>query len=63
MDSVCTAKNPDKPSETLGARVYGNCDQFMKELMKHLLGKEELEEWESEQGQRMTEYDGQRADA
>ncbi|ELT93675.1 hypothetical protein CAPTEDRAFT_224786 [Capitella teleta] len=31
-----------------GARVYGDCDHFMREIMTSLLSAEDLEEWEDE---------------
>ncbi|CAL1541092.1 unnamed protein product [Lymnaea stagnalis] len=58
-DEVCTRIGPD--GEQLGSRVFGDCDNLMKELMKKILPAEELCRWEAGRTQRMKEYNKMRA--
>ena len=46
----------------LGARVFGDCDQVMREVMKYLLSEEERLAWEDAQPLRMNHYDCLRAE-
>ena len=41
----------------LGARVFGDCDQVMREVMKYLLSEEERVVWEDAWPLRMNHYD------
>ncbi len=44
----------------IGARVFYDCDILMKEIMKHLLLEDELEEWEGAAEERLEQYAKQR---
>lgn len=50
LDGLCC-------KEQLGARVFGDCDQVMREVMRNLLSKEERVAWEDARPQRMKHYD------
>ena len=54
LDGLCC-------QEQLGARVFGDCDQVMREVMRNLLSEEERVAWEDTRPQRMKHYDGLRA--
>ncbi|XP_046327933.2 NAD-dependent protein deacetylase Sirt6-like [Haliotis rufescens] len=43
-----------------GVRVFGDCDVFMKEVMRGVLEVEELTTWEEARQKRMKHYDSQR---
>ena len=43
-----------------GARVYGDCDHFMREIMRCLLSDEDLECWEDSLEGKQAEYSRQR---
>ena len=47
-DSLCV----DGP----GSRIYGDCDALMREVMRHLLGEEEVQEWEEGREDRLEHY-------
>ncbi|OWF48853.1 NAD-dependent protein deacetylase SRT1 [Mizuhopecten yessoensis] len=59
MDSTCTKKAKD--GQQLGSRVFGDCDVFFREIMKHILDPEELKEWEDGRANRMKNYDKHRS--
>lgn len=44
----------------LGSRVFGDCDELMKEVMACLVPHEELLKWQDEHASRLDEYDKQR---
>lgn len=54
FDEVCAGVG--EGGEVLGARVFGDCDHVMKELMKLLLSDVEREKWEKGRGKRMLKY-------
>ncbi|XP_062614240.1 NAD-dependent protein deacylase sirtuin-6-like [Saccostrea cucullata] len=58
-DSVCCEMDEDGTS-TLGSRVFGDCDKLMSEVMKHVLPKEELQDWEARREERLVSYDMKR---
>lgn len=57
-DKECLDK--DKNGNTLGSRVFGDCDTFMREIMKNIVSAKDLEEWEAGRGDRMKMYDTKR---
>ncbi|CAH1791786.1 unnamed protein product [Owenia fusiformis] len=57
-DALCS--NRDSKDRRLGARVYGDCDALMSEVMKYMLPPNELEEWENARVDRMKVYDSRR---
>ncbi|XP_060065330.1 NAD-dependent protein deacetylase Sirt6-like [Ylistrum balloti] len=59
MDSVCAEKTKD--GQQLGSRVFGDCDVFFREVMKHILDPESLKRWEDDRGKRMKKYDKHRS--
>ena len=59
FDKICYDR-VNGQQEQLGSRVYGDCDHLMKEIMKHMLDEEELQEWEEGRTERMDEYTKQR---
>ncbi|XP_041359037.1 NAD-dependent protein deacetylase Sirt6-like [Gigantopelta aegis] len=42
--------------EVVGSRVFGDCDIFMQEIMKHILVPEDLKSWEDGREKRMENY-------
>jgi hypothetical protein len=42
---------------TLGSRVFGDCDKLMSEVMRQVLSKEELQDWEGKREERLVAYD------
>ena len=50
----------DEKGETLGSRVFGDCDKLMREVMRRILPKEERVKWEEDRSVRMLTYDTQR---
>lgn len=55
-DNVCKEMDENGTS-TLGSRVFGDCDKLMSEIMRNVLPKEELQEWEGGREERLTAYD------
>lgn len=51
MDRLCAARG--------GVRAYGDCDAFMRHLMKHLLG-DDFEAWEASLPAKRASYDAKR---
>mmetsp|Transcript_42342 Transcript_42342/g.109475 ORF Transcript_42342/g.109475 Transcript_42342/m.109475 type:complete len:83 (-) Transcript_42342:32-280(-) len=51
MDHLCT--------RTGGVRAFGDCDDFMRHLMAHLLG-DEFEAWEASLAAKKADYDAKR---
>lgn len=58
LDGILLSKGHN--DETKGCRVFGDCDIFMKELMKCIYPSDELETWESQRAERMKVYDSKR---
>ena len=56
FDSVCYQRGEE---ERLGVRVFGDCDVFMKEVMKQLIPSE-LEAWEEKRSERVLFYSSKR---
>ncbi|XP_060608576.1 NAD-dependent protein deacetylase Sirt6-like isoform X2 [Ruditapes philippinarum] len=57
----------DSPHQKKGAngadnrcRVFGDCDVFMREVMRHLYTEEDLKTWEAARQERMKKYDTER---
>ncbi|KAK3090182.1 hypothetical protein FSP39_009822 [Pinctada imbricata] len=57
-DETCFDTYQD--GQQVGSRVFGDCDKFMKSLMKLLLSQEELKKWEAGREARLLQYDLQR---
>lgn len=55
-DNVCKEMDENGTS-TLGSRVFGDCDKLMSEIMRNVLPKEELQEWEGGREERLAAYD------
>ena len=53
-------KGEKRGEDSLGVRVFGNCDVFMREVLKQLLPPVELEEWEQKRTTRLLSYDSKR---
>lgn len=63
FDDLCYDISEDSLStdnRQLGCRVYGDCDLFMKEVLKHILKYDELKTWEELRGERLIQYDSLR---
>ena len=58
LDYICD--DTDKDGRPLGSRIFGDCDPFMRELMKNMMLLKECKEWEAGRDSRMTQYDQQR---
>lgn len=59
FDYLCDTKLK-RGAECLGARVFGDCDQVMREVMVRVLSEGERERWEQGREERMKSYDRQR---
>ena len=59
FDELCYRKE-SRGKQQLGARVFGDCDSVMREVMKTLMSDTDLRTWESQRGDRMRLYDSQR---
>ncbi|KAJ8307673.1 hypothetical protein KUTeg_014777 [Tegillarca granosa] len=57
-DNVCLEK--DKKGITLGSRIFGDCDTFMREIMKNIMPSKDLEKWEASRNDKMKIYDTKR---
>ncbi|XP_048764192.1 NAD-dependent protein deacetylase Sirt6-like [Ostrea edulis] len=55
-DAVCCDMEEDGRS-MLGSRVFGDCDKLMSDIMRHMLSKEELQDWEGRREERLVTYD------
>ena len=55
LDAVCL-KHCGPKDEMTGSRVFGDCDVFMKEIMKNILDPKDLKSWESGREKRMKSY-------
>lgn len=58
LDCDMQKKGPD--GLPVGCRVYGDCDIFMKEMMRHIFPSENLDVWEKGRSDRMKTYDSER---
>lgn len=50
-------KKDSNGASARGCRVFGDCDFFMKEIMRHIYSAEDLKAWEAARPDRMKEYD------
>lgn len=50
-----------KSGESLGCRVFGDCDELIMEVMSCLVPSEELVKWQSEHQSRLDDYNKQRS--
>ena len=58
-----TAEKVDPSSSTQhGSRVFGDCDRLFRHVMRHVMGVDNVKEWEEGRGDRMKVYDGKRED-
>lgn len=57
FDYICTQKHN---CEELGVRVFGDCDDLMKKVMRYLMIDKERKVWESERYQRMIDFNKKR---
>ena len=57
FDDLCYHKDG---GQQMGARVFGDCDQVMRELMRNLLSVEERAIWEKQGEERLKVYDSLR---
>ncbi len=60
FDDLCYARQTRGKKERLGARVFGDCDEVMREVMAKLMEEGEREAWERQRGERMMDYERQR---
>ncbi|OWF39003.1 NAD-dependent protein deacetylase sirtuin-6-like [Mizuhopecten yessoensis] len=58
-DDVCEKKDPSTKAQ-LGCRVFGDCDDLMRVVMRQLMDAGQLEEWERGREERCQSYDGRR---
>ncbi|KAL9962741.1 hypothetical protein ACROYT_G031877 [Oculina patagonica] len=58
VDKLCVTQ--DARGKQLGSRVFGDCDNLMSQVMRHLMSHDALQEWEKERTVRMREYDQRR---
>ncbi|XP_069114452.1 NAD-dependent protein deacylase sirtuin-6-like [Argopecten irradians] len=58
-DDICERKDPSTKVQ-LGCRVFGDCDDLMREIMRQMMDSAELEEWERDRQKRMKVYDSKR---
>ena len=49
-----------KPDDIHGIRIFGDCDVFMREVMKQIMSSEALKKWHHHVATRTDEYDAQR---
>ena len=57
FDYICTQKHY---REELGVRVFGDCDDLMKKVMRYLMIDKERKVWESERYERMIDFNKKR---
>ena len=55
FDKLCYV-TLDRTKGPLGSRVFGNCDDLMREVMREVMPGESLQEWEEGREQRLEEY-------
>ena len=64
FDELCFQREVGRDSrdggKVLGVRVFGDCDSVMREVMRGVMGEEEVEVWEGQRQERMTVYDSNR---
>lgn len=53
-------RQPRGAPEAAGSRVYGDCDSFIRELLKNVMGEETLKSWEGDRQQRLVSYNKNR---
>ena len=53
FDSICLEK---REGCSLGVRVFGDCDVFMREVLRELVPPAELSEWEEKRSERLVTY-------
>lgn len=58
FDSVCARTSVE--GEALGARVYGDCDDVMKHIMRELMEPSDQLKWEEERDKRLQVYNDSR---
>lgn len=58
-DDDCLPKFDGIP-EAAGCRVYGDCDTFIREILKNVIGDERLKSWEGDRPQRIVSYEKNR---
>jgi hypothetical protein len=59
FDDVCV--QADKDGQPCGARLFGDCDRLMREVMKCVLPAIELRDWEAGRNDRLVGYAASRA--
>ena len=59
-DDCCGQRQRNTAKEASGSRVYGDCDIFVRELLKNIIGQEELKSWEADRQTRLVNYDKRR---
>ncbi|KAK3091280.1 hypothetical protein FSP39_018569 [Pinctada imbricata] len=60
FDEYCLSMDKNG-RETLGSRVYGDCDILMREVMKRMMTNVQLIEWEKARDVRMGQYNAKRS--
>lgn len=58
-DDDCLPKFDGIP-EAAGCRVYGDCDTFIRKILKNVIGDERLKSWEGDRPQRIVSYEKNR---
>lgn len=53
-------RQPRGAPEAAGSRVYGDCDSFIRELLKNVMSEETLKSWEGDRQQRLVSYNKNR---
>ncbi|XP_033756793.1 LOW QUALITY PROTEIN: NAD-dependent protein deacetylase Sirt6-like [Pecten maximus] len=58
-DDICERRDPSTKAQ-LGCRVFGDCDDLMRAVMRQVMDPAELEEWEKGRQERIKSYNSQR---
>jgi len=58
-DDVCHTQ--DASGKQIGERIFGDCDDLMREIMLQLLSEKEYQEWTEGRKERMKKYNSLRS--
>ena len=60
FDDICYKKIKSTDASSLGVRVFGDCDMFMRALLRQLIAPGEVGEWEEKRRERLARYAAKR---
>ena len=63
FDEICYRKAESTDECSLGVRVFGDCDVFLRELLRQLVPAAELAEWEGKRSERLALYAAKRLES